>query len=94
LTPEGLARADQLLATKTQAEQAVFGRLDSFAQDRLNADLRTLLIALEGPAGPGEEDELRQRQADRAPCQAPLSATADGPLSATEAPRSATGGRT
>ena len=94
LTPEGLARADQLLATKTQAEQAVFGRLDSLAQDRLNADLRTLLIALEGPAGPGEEGELRQRHADRAPCRAPLPGTEDAPRSATGAPRSATGGRT
>ena len=55
LTPEGLARADQLLATKTQTEEAVFGRLDRSTQDRLNNDLRTLLICLEGPARAGDE---------------------------------------
>ena len=67
LTPEGLARADQLLATKMQADQAVFGRLDRRAQDRLNADLRTLLLALEGPAQAGEEQSLRHRRPDQAP---------------------------
>ncbi|HTW11070.1 MAG TPA: MarR family transcriptional regulator [Acidimicrobiales bacterium] len=50
LTPEGLARADQLLATKIQCEQALLGKLDREAQDRLNNDLRRLLVALEGPA--------------------------------------------
>ncbi|MGO9660575.1 MAG: MarR family winged helix-turn-helix transcriptional regulator [Acidimicrobiales bacterium] len=67
LTPEGLARADELLATKTQADQAVFGRLDRPTQDRLNADLRTLLLALEGPVQAGEEQALRHRRADLAP---------------------------
>jgi DNA-binding MarR family transcriptional regulator len=61
LTPEGLARADQLLATKTQSEQALLGRLDQDAQDRLNNDLRALLIALEGPAGPDDEPVLHRR---------------------------------
>lgn len=69
LTPEGVARADQLLATKTQAEMNLFGRLDEAAQDRLNDDLRTLLIALEGEVAPGEEEALRQR-ADLAPSEA------------------------
>jgi DNA-binding MarR family transcriptional regulator len=55
LTPEGLARADELLATKTQTEQAVFGRLDAATQGRLIDDLRTLLISIEGPAQPGDE---------------------------------------
>lgn len=53
LTPEGLARADELLATKTQAELRVFGSLSTQAQDRLNADLRSLLVALEGEAPEG-----------------------------------------
>ncbi len=72
LTPEGLARADELLAKKTQADQAVFGRLDRHAQDRLNADLRTLLLALEGPVHPDEESALKHRRADAAPCGPPL----------------------
>jgi DNA-binding MarR family transcriptional regulator len=63
LTPEGLARADQLLAAKNQAEAALFGRLDRDTQDRLNNDLRTLLIALEGPAKPGE-GSLKHRRPD------------------------------
>lgn len=67
LTPEGIARADELLATKTQADKAVFSRVDQKTQDRLNDDLRTLLIALEGPAQPGLEHELRHRRADMAP---------------------------
>jgi DNA-binding MarR family transcriptional regulator len=72
LTPEGLARADELLATKTQADQAVFGHVDRVVQDRLNADLRTLLLALEGPAQPGEEHVLKHRHADQPPCEGPL----------------------
>jgi len=62
LTPEGVARADELLATKTQAEMNLFGRLDEAAQDRVNDDLRSLLIALEGEVAPGEEEALRQRR--------------------------------
>lgn len=69
LTPEGKARADELLAMKVQAEEAVFGRLDERTQDRLNEDLRTLLITLEGPLQPGEEEALRHQRADRAPEQ-------------------------
>jgi DNA-binding MarR family transcriptional regulator len=61
LTPDGLARAEELLATKTQSEQALLGRLDRDAQDRLNNDLRVLLIALEGPAGPGDEPATQRR---------------------------------
>ncbi len=55
LTPAGLARADELLASKTQAELAVLGGIDRPTQERLNNDLRTLLLALEGPARPGDE---------------------------------------
>jgi DNA-binding MarR family transcriptional regulator len=61
LTAEGLARADQLLATKTQSEQALLGRLDEEAQDRLNNDLRALLIALEGPAAPDDKPATHRR---------------------------------
>ena len=66
LTPAGLVRADELLASKTQAELAVLGRLDREAQEQLNNDLRTLLISLEGPAQPGDES-LRHKRADLAP---------------------------
>lgn len=61
LTAEGLARADRLLATKTQSEQALLGRLDQEAQERLNNDLRALLIALEGRAGPDAKPATHRR---------------------------------
>lgn len=61
LTPEGLVRADQLLATKTQSEQALLGRLDGNAQDRLNHDLRMLLVALEGPVAADAEPATQRR---------------------------------
>jgi len=66
LTSEGLARADQFLATKTQSEQALLGRLDQDVQDRLNNDLRALLVALEGPAAPCAE-AVTHRRADYPP---------------------------
>jgi DNA-binding MarR family transcriptional regulator len=50
LTPEGVARAGQLVATKTQSEQRLFSRLDRQTLERMSADLRTLLVAFEGPA--------------------------------------------
>jgi DNA-binding MarR family transcriptional regulator len=56
LTVAGLEQADKLLFMKVQAEQAVFGRLGADAQDRLNRDLKALLLALEGPAG--DDDPL------------------------------------
>jgi DNA-binding MarR family transcriptional regulator len=67
LTPEGLARVDQLLATKTRTEMAVFGGVDQATQDRLNEDLRSLLIALEGAFQPGQEEALGRRRADVPP---------------------------
>jgi DNA-binding MarR family transcriptional regulator len=66
LTPAGLARANELLASKAQAELAVLGRLDRQTQEQLNNDLLTLLLALEGPAQPGDES-LKHKQADLAP---------------------------
>jgi DNA-binding MarR family transcriptional regulator len=66
LTTAGLARADALLASKAQAELAVLGQLDLEVQERLNNDLRTLLIALEGPAQPGDES-LKHKRAELAP---------------------------
>lgn len=69
LTPEGLARADELLATKIRADMAVFGRVDEDTQDRLNDDLRSLLIALEGSVQPGDEEALRHRRVDLPPAE-------------------------
>lgn len=60
LTAEGRARAAQMLATKVQAEQRVFGSLDRATQERILGDLRTLLVTLErdgdadGDDGAGE----------------------------------------
>ncbi len=47
LTDEGLRRIDHLLAIKTETEQRVFGTIDRATINRLSADLRTLLLALE-----------------------------------------------
>jgi DNA-binding MarR family transcriptional regulator len=66
LTPEGVARADKLLATKTQADQAVLGLLAPRVQERLNNDLRALLIAIEGPAGV-DVVPVKHRRGDTAP---------------------------
>ncbi len=51
LTEAGLGRADQLVAMKTETEQRLFGGLDRPMMERMAADLRTLLLSLEGPAG-------------------------------------------
>lgn len=52
LTPEGLRRADELLALKTAAEQRLFSALDRPTQSRIAEDLKLLLLELEGPAEP------------------------------------------
>ena len=49
LTEEGVRRIDHLLAIKTKTEQRVFGSIDRATINRLSADLRTLLLALEPP---------------------------------------------
>lgn len=51
LTKEGLERADRLVAIKTVTEQRLFSGLDRPTVERMTADLRTLLLSLEGPAG-------------------------------------------
>ena len=53
LTEEGVRRIDHLLAIKTETEQRVFGRIDRATINRLSADLRTLLLALEPPEDEG-----------------------------------------
>lgn len=50
LTPAGSERATEVFAVKTQAEQSLLAALSPTAQSRLNDDLRTVLLALEGPA--------------------------------------------
>jgi DNA-binding MarR family transcriptional regulator len=49
LTEEGVRRIDHLLAIKTETEQRVFGTIDRATINRLSADLRSLLMALEPP---------------------------------------------
>jgi DNA-binding MarR family transcriptional regulator len=63
LTGSGLRRANQILDTKIVAEERLFGSLDTVTRDRLNAELRALLVAIEGPADdyepqPGEAAHL------------------------------------
>ncbi|MFD0394247.1 hypothetical protein ACFQ3Z_25520 [Streptomyces nogalater] len=48
LTDEGEQRALEVFATKTETEARVLSALDLATQRRLNDDLRTLLIDLEG----------------------------------------------
>jgi DNA-binding MarR family transcriptional regulator len=55
LTTGGEERAEQLVATKTETEQLLFSRLDRPTLERMSADLRTLLMTLEGPAGAHSE---------------------------------------
>jgi len=50
LTKAGLRRAKQILDTKIVAEERLFGGLDAATIDRINADLRALLLSIEGPA--------------------------------------------
>lgn len=51
LTDEGVRRADELVAIKTVTEQRLFAGLDRATMERMSADLRILLLSLEGPAG-------------------------------------------
>ena len=56
LTPEGVTRANRVIATKNQTEQRVFGGVDRDLLERLNNDLRTLVASMEthdtGPVVP------------------------------------------
>lgn len=63
LTDEGLRRADLLIATKTEAEQRLLGGIDHRTLERLAADLRTVVVAMEGPAVSAETpaDQRRPR---------------------------------
>jgi DNA-binding MarR family transcriptional regulator len=63
LTRSGLRRANQILDTKIVAEERLFSGLDASTRDRLSADLRGLLVSIEGPADdyepePGEPAHL------------------------------------
>ncbi|WP_344855060.1 MarR family winged helix-turn-helix transcriptional regulator [Amycolatopsis ultiminotia] len=48
LTAAGAERADHVLGVKTNAERALLASLSPASQRRLNRELRTLLISLEG----------------------------------------------
>lgn len=47
LTPEGVARADHIIATKLELEARLFAGVDREVLDRLAGDLRTVLTAME-----------------------------------------------
>lgn len=51
LTAEGERRAEEVAALKTEADQRVLAPLDPGAQRRMAAELKRLLLAIEGPAG-------------------------------------------
>jgi DNA-binding MarR family transcriptional regulator len=50
LTPAGSERAQAVVDANNAAEAEVFASIDSSVQQRLSAELRELLLALEGPA--------------------------------------------
>jgi DNA-binding MarR family transcriptional regulator len=52
LTPAGTRRAFDVFAAKTSTEYTLLSPLSPASQHRINNDLRTLLISLEGPARP------------------------------------------
>jgi DNA-binding MarR family transcriptional regulator len=52
LTPAGKNRALEVFSAKTETEHALLSALTPAEQRRLNDDLRTVLLALEGPAQP------------------------------------------
>jgi DNA-binding MarR family transcriptional regulator len=57
LTDAGWDKAAQLVVTKTESERQFFAPMDAEMLGRLAGDLRTLLVAIEGPApDPGEGD--------------------------------------
>jgi DNA-binding MarR family transcriptional regulator len=84
LTPSGLARAEQMLATKTTAEQRTFAGLDRATVERMSSDLRTLLVTLEGEADRRAEPWIL----DNCPEEAPPEPV---PGRARRAPRAAAG---
>jgi DNA-binding MarR family transcriptional regulator len=50
LTPDGVRRADCITEVHLTAEERLLGRADPDTIHRLSADLRTLLLTIEGPA--------------------------------------------
>lgn len=52
LTPAGKKRALEVFSAKTETEHALLSALSPVDQRRLNDDLRTVLLVLEGPAQP------------------------------------------
>lgn len=58
LTPAGEQRALEVFGIKTDAERGLLSALSPAAQRRLNDDLRTVLLALEGPADDAARSQL------------------------------------
>ncbi|MDA8291464.1 MAG: MarR family transcriptional regulator [Actinomycetota bacterium] len=56
LTDEGRRAADRVIASRAGAEERLFAVLDRSTRARMAADLRALLVGIEGPAD--EEEDL------------------------------------
>jgi DNA-binding MarR family transcriptional regulator len=84
LTEDGVARAYQLLNSKTRAEQRLFSGIERSTLERLTADLRTLLVSLEGPADAADPFAV-DRFLDLCPTDPP---TSDGAGRASRGPGS------
>jgi DNA-binding MarR family transcriptional regulator len=68
LTEEGLRRSNELIATKTETEQRLFGQVDPATIARLSSDLRTLLLAVAPSEAAGPQPEPQpQPQPDPEP---------------------------
>lgn len=91
LTKEGLRRADRLVATKTETEQRVFAGVDRETLARMSADMRTLLLSLEGPATASREGPTTTSL--EGPATTPDERAPSGPTGSRRAPSAPTGSR-
>ena len=73
LTATGLQRAQKILDTKIDTEARLFGSVDPVTLDRLSADLRTLLVAIEGPGDDFEPEPGQAAHFVSEPIKAPVS---------------------
>jgi hypothetical protein len=79
LTPAGKKRALEVFSAKTDTWHAPLSALSPARQRRLNDDLRTVLLALEGPAQPALRP-LRILPRGPAAAQSPRAAHLDRPV--------------
>lgn len=68
LAPAGEKRAREVFGVKTETENAMLSALSPAAKQRLNDDLRAVLLTLEGPVLPGQPGWLLSLRVPQ-PCQ-------------------------